>query len=344
MNLRNFGTAVVCAAVMAFPAFAQDVAYSVDSNVSDSLFEINLASGAATNLGGIGFGDAEGLAWVEDTLYAIGGTEAELWDITSPPGTLVGNTGARNGLDAGLDVDPTTGRLYNFQGNIDGSFLYEINPSTGAASLIGTNSVFGDGLAINCDGMAYTADFIFDDALFSVDLGTGAATRVGPLNIGNVSLQCGLAFANGTLYAITSDSRLWTINTSTGQATQVATVSGSTGFEGFATKQECGPNLRLAFSGNCPGTGTFDVVGATPNGNVALVYGFGDGPTTIPSTFPCAGTVLNVGNPNLDNRVIRADANGNATFSTFIPAAACGAVKVQALDLGTCAVSNVVNP
>ena len=121
-----------------------------------------------------------------------------------------------------------------------------------------------------------------------------------------------------------------------------------TGFQAIAfdnvAYEDGGANLRLAFSGNCPGTGTFDVIGATPSGNVALVYGFGDGPTTIPNTFPCAGTVLNVGNPNLDNRVISADANGNATFSTFIPAAACGAVKVQALDLGSCAVSNVVNP
>ena len=105
-----------------------------------------------------------------------------------------------------------------------------------------------------------------------------------------------------------------------------------------------GGGLELTVSGNCPGTTTFDVSGATPNGNVALVYGFGDGPTTIPSTFPCAGTVLNVGNPNLDNRVVSADANGNATLSTFVPGAACGAVNVQALDVTTCAVSNVVNP
>jgi len=110
------------------------------------------------------------------------------------------------------------------------------------------------------------------------------------------------------------------------------------------TAEAGGGGLDLAFSGNCPGTGTFDVTGATPNGNVALVYGFGDGPTTIPSTFPCAGTVLNVGNPNLDNRVVSADANGNATLSTFVPGAACGAVNVQALDVTTCAVSNVVTP
>ena len=105
-----------------------------------------------------------------------------------------------------------------------------------------------------------------------------------------------------------------------------------------------GQRLSLSVSGNCPGTSTFEIFGATPNASVALVYGFGDGPTTIPPSLPCAGTVLDVGNPNLDYRVIRADANGEAVFPTFIPANACGLVNVQALDLETCATSNVVNP
>ena len=104
------------------------------------------------------------------------------------------------------------------------------------------------------------------------------------------------------------------------------------------------PVFTLEFSGSCPGSGTFTISNATPNGNVALVYGFGDGPTTIPSTFPCAGTVLNVGNPNLNNRVIQADANGDAVFTTNLPAAACGAVRVQALDVATCDTSEVVRP
>ncbi|MFW5652762.1 MAG: hypothetical protein ACOC0P_01850 [Planctomycetota bacterium] len=105
---------------------------------------------------------------------------------------------------------------------------------------------------------------------------------------------------------------------------------------------ESGPSL--SFSGNCPGTGNFEVSGATPNGNVALVYGFGSGPTTVPSGFPCAGTVLDVGNPNLDFVTFAVDANGNGTFQAFLPAIACGAVNVQALDLTSCAVSNVVAP
>lgn len=101
--------------------------------------------------------------------------------------------------------------------------------------------------------------------------------------------------------------------------------------------------FTLTTAGTCPGTVRFDAQGATPNGNVAFVYGFGTGPTTIPNSFPCAGTVLNVGNPNLGNQVISADGNGRAILSTFVPAAACN-INVQALDLTTCQVSNVVQP
>ncbi|MFW5652761.1 MAG: hypothetical protein ACOC0P_01845 [Planctomycetota bacterium] len=105
---------------------------------------------------------------------------------------------------------------------------------------------------------------------------------------------------------------------------------------------ESGP--LLSFSGNCPGTGTFEVFDVTPNGSVALVYGLGTGPTTVPSGFPCAGTVLDVGNPNLDFVTFSVDANGNGSFQTFLPAVACGSINVQALDLTTCGVSNVVAP
>lgn len=105
-----------------------------------------------------------------------------------------------------------------------------------------------------------------------------------------------------------------------------------------------GQRLEVAVSGNCPGTTRLDISGATPNANLAIVYGFGAGPTIIPNTFPCGGTSLDVGNPNLDYQVVRADASGNAIFQAFAPSNACGRARVQALDLTTCATSNVVTP
>lgn len=102
--------------------------------------------------------------------------------------------------------------------------------------------------------------------------------------------------------------------------------------------------LSLEFLGACPGNGSFSVENATPNGNVAIIYGFGAGPTTLPNSFPCPGTVLNVGNPRLEYRIVSANGAGVASLQAFVPAAACGRVQVQALDLSRCDVSNVVSP
>lgn len=108
-------------------AFAQN-GYSVRSNADDHLYRINMQTGVATDLGLIGFGDAEGLAFDNlGRLFAIGGTESQLWNITSPPGLLVGNTGVRNGVDAGLGFDRTTGTMYNANGTGGSSSLYRIN-------------------------------------------------------------------------------------------------------------------------------------------------------------------------------------------------------------------------
>jgi len=66
--------------------------------------------------------------------------------------------------------------------------------------------------------------------------------------------------------------------------------------------------------------------------------------SSAPRPLPSPGPLPNVGHPNLNNRVIQADANGDAVFTTNLPAAACGAVRVQALDVATCDTSEVVRP
>lgn len=102
-----------------------------------------------------------------------------------------------------------------------------------------------------------------------------------------------------------------------------------------------GPSLGM--SGSCPGQMTFTATGCTPGGSVAFCYGFGTN-LTIPNGNPCAGTVLNVGNPNFGYRTANADASGVATLVANVPAAACRRVNVQALDVRSCLTSNVVNP
>ena len=241
MGRRQFAAMVaLCLLCMASVALAGPIGYSVASNYDDHLYSIDLATGVATDLGLVSFGDAEGLEFVGTTLYAIGGSTDELWDITTAPGSKVGDTGDRIGVDAGLGYDATTGTLYNVNGDGSGSGLYQVNAAAGTASLVGSSSTYLDGLAITPGGVAYAADFVFSDSLYTVNLSTGTPTLVGSLAIGAVNARTGLGYdaASSTLYALTDGSAIYTLNTSTGAATLVSNVTyqGQTiaGFEGLA--------------------------------------------------------------------------------------------------------------
>ena len=210
-------------------------AFSIQSNGDDRLYRIDLSTGYAKPLGGpMDFGDAEGMAiGSKGMVYAIGGTVEELWNVGSPPGVLIGSTGSRSGSDAGLDY--YDGMLYN----VNSGQLYRINPATGSASPVGSNTTFLDGLAIRGDGAAFATDWIFTDSLYQVYLSNGTATLVGSLGLGSVSAQSGLSFLGDTLYAITSNGEIYTIDTSTGTATFVASVTldgftAAGGWEGLA--------------------------------------------------------------------------------------------------------------
>lgn len=232
---------------VATAAGASPVLYSVQSNGDDHLYSIDAATGVATDLGRLAFDDAEGLAFAGSTLYAIGGSTHELWNITTPPGVLVGATGTRNGIDAGLDFDERSGTMYNFNGgrgssNQGSSSLYTVNLATGAATLVGSNGVYGDGFAVGPTGSAYAIDGNFTDSLYGIDLLTGAASLIGNLGLGNISVQFGLTFGDdGALYGLDFNGSLYRLNTSTGAATLVATTTcgGNVcgGWEGLAALQ-----------------------------------------------------------------------------------------------------------
>jgi len=230
---------------------AAPVLYSVRSNANDHLYSIDAATGVATDLGALTFGDAEGLAFVGSTLYAIGGTDDQFWNITTPPGTLVGATGARTGIDAGLDYNRVTGTMYNYNAESNSGALYTINLATGAATLVGSNNTYADGLAIDSGGLAYAAN---GTTLYSIDLATAAATVIGSLGLGNSGVQVGLTFGDDDLlYAIASDGALYTVNTATGAATLAANITcegiACAGWEGLATQSAAPEPGTLALLG-----------------------------------------------------------------------------------------------
>jgi hypothetical protein len=99
------------------------------------------------------------------------------------------------------------------------------------------------------------------------------------------------------------------------------------------------PDFDMVVGGSCPAI-QIDIEGATPSGQVALLYAFGQGSFVVPGG-PCIGTVLGLDSSVSLAIMLQADAAGTIAWNANVPAGACGNVFLQALDLGSCATSAV---
>ena len=102
-----------------------------------------------------------------------------------------------------------------------------------------------------------------------------------------------------------------------------------------------GPSISLLGSCGTVGSGVAGT-GMTPNGLMGLAWSQSQGQFVIGGAA-CVGTTVDLVNPR-PIAVVSADASGNALVApgAGIPAAGCGVVFVQALDIGTCTASNVL--
>ncbi|MHC4824635.1 MAG: hypothetical protein ACYTEP_11560 [Planctomycetota bacterium] len=103
--------------------------------------------------------------------------------------------------------------------------------------------------------------------------------------------------------------------------------------------------LELSVSSLVAGSlGTFDVTGGTPSGTIGVGYSIaGTGPTVINTAF-CGPLTLDLSPPISALFVLTADAAGDLSITTTIPAGASGVtVHFQAVDVGSCSVSNGVS-
>lgn len=101
-----------------------------------------------------------------------------------------------------------------------------------------------------------------------------------------------------------------------------------------------GPSLSVG--GTCGVAGSsVELTGATPNGTVVLASGTPG--AYVHNGGTCNGLPLGLAAPNVEAQV-SADANGDYSFSRngMIPAGACGAISVQAVDVTTCVATAVL--
>lgn len=108
----------------------------------------------------------------------------------------------------------------------------------------------------------------------------------------------------------------------------------------FTIKAEIGSNPEITIEGACPGAATVTVTDATPNGTVAIIGALGKGSVVIPLGV-CAGTALGLNGTATLAFTIPVDGSGVAAAQVNLPALVCGRAFAQAIDLGSCATSNV---
>jgi hypothetical protein len=218
--------------------YAQDIGFVSDNFVSFTLNDFPGQTVIGPNTLALFGMDFDPTATI---LYALDNTGQQLGtiDLTSGAFTAIGPSvplGAHTWT--GLTIDPVNGTFYASSTDGATAALYTLNPATGAATLINTQTTTPllIDIAMNMSGVMYGHD-ISTDSIYTIDPATAAATLVGPTGY-NGNFAQGMDFDNddGTLYIflyIGGGANVYgTVNLATGAVTPLATDNPLGEFEG----------------------------------------------------------------------------------------------------------------
>ena len=301
---------------------------------SPSLYQLDPATAAATFIGSSGlFG---GYDITQDSSGAIIGYDPffdTLFNL-DPNTAAVSNFVSVFGLpflnEGDLAFDTTTNVIYTVSSGVGNPSLFRIDPVTGAGTNLGPIQVGGNNLAgaatdaIEFDYLAFSGGTLFgvisggvtgnnanfNDAFFSIDPATRAATRIGALNVNLGVNSGGMDFdpVTNNFYLIDGASGdLFTIAQATGAATRI----GNTGLSGFfnnaagltfapipatAPPSVSVSNVAPFVEGNTgTQTVTFQVTAQATGNNVTVNYQTVDGTATAGSDYTAVSGTLNFG-------------------------------------------------
>ena len=266
----------------------------------------------------------------------FGGSPLDLFTMNTVTGAVTSTTaltGVPNNVfqqEGDVAFDPATNTLYAIfatgAGTSGNPHLWRINATTGAVTDAGNITVGGTNLASANDGTEFdnlairngtlyaVISFVtgvnanFNDALFTIDPTTAAATLVGPLGINN-------GFPFGAMEYDASADRFFIVNGGTGDlltvnpATGAATVIGNTGQSsvvGLAAGSSSAPavapravtvsNVSVTEGDQGTQTVTFNVTAQPGNGNVTVNYQTVDGTATAGQDYvPTSGILTFTG-------------------------------------------------
>lgn len=222
------------------------------SSRTDSLYSIDPNTGAATlistaggNYAGAGLTYLGGELFASDLLLQI---PPPVWDIQTAkitPGLVTGTSTPIGMQDGslnwhGLASNESANLLYSIAIDQAGQPLKSMTPG-GVVSTIGAGTgIDGEGMAFDdVNGILYATNR-GDESLYSINVSTGVAQRIGALGIGIAGDSHGLAYdeINEILYLNGSVdnvplSNLYSINIATGQATLIG-ANGIESIDGLA--------------------------------------------------------------------------------------------------------------
>ena len=183
--------------------------------------------------------------WVMDKWYIVTATTHQLKTVDPTTGaeTLIGNTGVTSSYTVtGIAYDDVTETMYGTWASIDGTnyytYVYSIDLTTAVATLVGspiTTDVFID-IACNSTGQFYGFGLV-TDILYSFDPTVPSISAIGSLGI-NINYAQGAECDKDTdilyLAGYTTSGALYTVNTNTGQATNIGAFPGGAEVDAFA--------------------------------------------------------------------------------------------------------------
>src|SRR5919202_1102568 len=209
-------------------------------------------------------------------------------DDRTPPSSLYRidpDTGAATSVGSigypvtGLALDPTSGTLYGVTASVESSGvarqLLRLDDRTGAGTVVG--SLGDDDISFNSGGDLYGFNTA-TNALAVINKATGAVTSLGDSGVSETHGGA-LAFDPGnTLWGVVDldYGHLWTFDTATGRATQVARLSGSPNRTG-------GAGMNAAAFG-CGGGALY-----------SIVNDFGDAPSYLVTVDQARGEIATRG-------------------------------------------------
>ncbi|MCW5764943.1 MAG: SMP-30/gluconolactonase/LRE family protein [Phycisphaeraceae bacterium] len=192
-----------------------------------SKVQIGTVSSNAGTTAGLAYDCSTGTVYLTststDSLYTL--------DLATGAATLVGayDPAVPNIVMHGIEWDSSTGTLYTASSHNNG--LYSVNTTTGAATLIGTSGLTSfPNLVYDSRNNVMYGTSSGTDSFYQIDRATGAATLIGPLT--GPTNPNGLAYNrdNDTIYMVDNNTdNLYTINRQTGQATIVGSTAGASG-------------------------------------------------------------------------------------------------------------------